>query len=66
MSSNIKQESVGSSFNDFDLLNARDKTLEVILNSAKQIVPCMTEKEAKQIIVNIQKSLGAPTSCMLR
>lgn len=62
MSSNIMLESVGSSFNDFDLQNARDKTLEVILRSAKQIVPGMIEKEAKQIIVNIQKSLGAPTS----
>lgn len=55
-------ESVGNLFSD-DLLNeARNKTLQVIMQAAQRITAGMSENEAKIMIQQIQSELGAPKS----
>jgi Xaa-Pro aminopeptidase len=62
MQSGTTDESVGEQF-DVDLLKlARDKTLQVIVEAARQIRAGMTELDAKRIIASIQSRLGAEKS----
>lgn len=55
-----EKETVGEQFSPDLLRFARDKTLEVIERAAKEMKPGMSEREAKKIIQNLQKELGAP------
>jgi Xaa-Pro aminopeptidase len=58
----ITDETVGGEFQDHLLQQARDKTLQVILESAAYVVPGMTESEAKTLIGERQARLGAAKS----
>lgn len=51
---------VGEAFSEDLLQKARDLTLEVIEQAAAQVTPGMSELDAKKIIQQIQKDLGAP------
>lgn len=53
-------ESVGEIFDEKLLQEARDRTLAVIEEAARQIQPGMTEKEAKALIKRIQSEKGCP------
>lgn len=55
-------ESVGEFFSDALLMAARDKTLQVIQETAGRIRPGMTESETKKLLQEIQLKLGAPKS----
>jgi len=55
-------ESVGTSFKVDLLQNARNRTLEVILEAAKSVRAGMTENEAKTLIQSIQAQRGAAKS----
>lgn len=46
----MTNESVGKGFNVDTLQMARNKSLEVILETQKQIVPGMTESETKKVL----------------
>ncbi len=52
-------ESIGAKFNIDLLLEARNKTLEVILEASKLIVAGMNELEAKSLIHKLQTERGA-------
>jgi Xaa-Pro aminopeptidase len=55
-------ESVGTEYSETLLIEARDKTLEVILEAQKQIHPGLCEKDARNLVSDIQTRLGAPKS----
>lgn len=56
----LNRESVGEGFQASLLELARDKTLEVILEASSQIVPGMSQAEARALVVKIQAEKGAP------
>ena len=55
-------ESVGENFQKDLLHTARNKTLDVILETSKLIKPGMSENEAKLLIKNALAQVGAPKS----
>ncbi len=59
---NQSAESVGTNFDEASLKLARDKTLQVIIESSKQIKPGCSEKEGRKIVSEVQSQLGAPKS----
>lgn len=58
----LTDETVGSSFNQDSLLEARNRTLEVITSVAAQLKPGMSEKDARALVLQKQTELGAPKS----
>lgn len=58
----IIDETVGANFSADNLMEARNKTLEVILEAAKAMKPGILESEARKLIVEIQSQRGAPKS----
>lgn len=58
----IADETVGPFFNLDLLQSARDKTLQVIQETARQIRAGHTEKDARTLLQSLQSELGAPKS----
>lgn len=52
-------ESVGPAFSLELLRTARDKSLDLILQTAKRITPGMSESDTKALLVSAQKELGS-------
>lgn len=57
---NAQNESVGENFATGLLQKARDKSLQVILETAKLVTLGMRESEARKALTEIQADLGAP------
>src|SRR4051812_17409577 len=55
-------ESVGPGFSVDLLQTARDKTLEVILETARLMRPGLSESQAKKLLTEIQAAKGSPKS----
>lgn len=55
-------ESVGLYFSEDLLIEARNKTLDVLLEARDQIQPGMREKDARQLVLELMAQKGAPKS----